>query len=50
MSEWAVSVIQWACGAGVISGTGDGSTLSPQAQATRAEAATMLVRFAKLIL
>ena len=50
VSEWAVSVIQWACGAGVISGTGDGSTLSPQAQATRAETATMLVRFAKLIL
>lgn len=45
MSEWAVSAMQWACGAGIISGTDDGSTLSPQGSSTRAQAATMLMRF-----
>ena len=45
VSEYAVSALQWACGAGIISGTGDGSTLSPQGRATRAQAATVLMRF-----
>ena len=45
VSEYAVSALQWACGAGIISGTGDGSTLTPQGQATRAQAAVMLMRF-----
>ena len=45
VSEYAVSALQWACGAGIISGTGDGSTLTPQGQATRAQAAVMLTRF-----
>lgn len=45
VSEYAVSALQWACGAGIISGTGDGSTLSPQGEATRAQAAVMLQRF-----
>ena len=45
VSEYAVSALQWACGAGIISGTGDGSTLSPHGQATRAQAAVMLMRF-----
>ncbi|MBS6639868.1 MAG: S-layer homology domain-containing protein, partial [Clostridiaceae bacterium] len=39
------SALQWACGAGIISGTGDGSTLTPQGEATRAQAAVMLMRF-----
>ena len=45
VAEYAISAMQWACGAGVINGTGDGSTLTPQGQATRAQAAVMLQRF-----
>ena len=45
LSEYAISAMQWAVGAGIITGTGDGSTLSPQGQATRAQAAVMLTRF-----
>ncbi|RHR10987.1 hypothetical protein DWX58_00555 [Pseudoflavonifractor sp. AF19-9AC] len=45
VSEYAIPALQWAVGAGIISGTGDGSTLSPQGQATRAQAAVMLMRF-----
>ena len=45
VSEYAVSALQWACGAGIISGTGSGSTLTPQGEATRAQAAVMLMRF-----
>ena len=45
LSEYAISAMQWAVGAGIINGTGDGSTLSPQSQATRAQAAVMLMRF-----
>lgn len=43
VSEYAVPAMQWACGDGVIEG--DGANLNPQGQATRAEAATMLMRF-----
>ena len=42
VAEYAIPAMQWAVGAGVITGTGDGSTLSPQGQATRAQAAVML--------
>ena len=45
VAEDAVTARQWACGAGIISGTGDGSTLTPQGEATRAQAATVLMRF-----
>lgn len=45
VSGYAVSALQRACGAGIISGTGDGSTLTPQGEATRAQAATVLMRF-----
>ena len=48
VSEYAVSALQWACGAGIISGTGDGSTLTPQGVATRAQVAVMLMRFCQL--
>ena len=47
VSEWAVPAMQWACGAGIINGTGDGSTLTPQGNATRAQVATMLMRFCR---
>ena len=45
LSEYAVSAMQWAVGAGIVNGTGDGSTLAPQGSATRAQAAVMLMRF-----
>ena len=45
LAEYAIPAMQWACGAGVINGTGDGSTLTPQGNATRAQAAVMLQRF-----
>ena len=48
VSEYAVSALQWACGAGIISGTGDGSTLTPQGEATRAQVSVMLMRFCEL--
>ena len=47
-AEYAIPALQWACGAGIINGTGDGSTLSPQGTATRAQAAVMLERFCEL--
>lgn len=45
VSEYAIPAMQWACGAGIINGTGDGSTLSPQGSATRAQLAVMLYRW-----
>ena len=45
LSEYAVPAMQWACGAGIINGTGNGSTLSPQGTATRAQLAVMLYRW-----
>lgn len=45
LSEYAIPAMQWACGAGIITGTGDGSTLSPQGTATRAQLAVMLYRW-----
>ena len=45
LSEYAIPAMQWACGAGIINGTGDGSTLSPQGTATRAQLAVMLCRY-----
>ena len=45
VAEYAIPATQWAVGAGIINGTGDGATLTPQGQATRAQVATMLYRF-----
>ena len=45
VSPWALQAMEWACGAGLITGTGDGSTLSPQGEATRTQAAALLMRF-----
>lgn len=47
VSEYAIPAMQWACGAGVIEGSG--ANLNPQDQATRAEAATMLMRFIQTV-
>ncbi len=43
ISEDAISSVQWACGAGIISGRADGM-LVPQGEAKRCEAAAMLHR------
>lgn len=43
ISAWAKEAVKWAVSAGIISG--DGSSLDPQAFATRAEVAVMLQRF-----
>lgn len=45
VSPWALQAMEWACGAGLITGTGDGSALSPQGETTRAQAAALLMRF-----
>ena len=47
ISGWALEALDWAVNAGILSGTGD-STLSPQGQATRAQAAVMLTRLCEL--
>ena len=44
VSEYAISAMQWACGAGIIEGVTE-STLVPQGNSTRAQVATMLMRF-----
>lgn len=44
ISEYAIPALQWACGAGIIQGRGDG-ILDPQGHALRAETAVMLTRF-----
>ena len=44
ISAWATEAMTWACGTGVLTGNPDG-TLAPKANATRAEVATMLLRF-----
>ncbi len=44
VSDWAVEALAWAVDNGIISGMG-GSTLAPQATATRAQVAVMLMQF-----
>ena len=46
LSEYAIPAMQWACGSGIITGRTT-STIAPKGTATRAEVATMLMRFAK---
>lgn len=46
ISEYAVPAMQWACGAGLISGMGDG-TLAPQGNVTRAQVAVILMQFCR---
>ncbi|MBQ3708113.1 MAG: S-layer homology domain-containing protein [Clostridia bacterium] len=47
VSGWALDAFRWAVGAGVIKGISD-TLLSPKTEATRAQVATMLMRFARL--
>ncbi len=44
LSEYAIPAMQWACGAGIITGVTD-ATLVPHGTATRAQCAAMLMRF-----
>ena len=44
ISEYAYEAFQWGCGAGIINGK-TATTLAPQDMVTRAEVATMLMRF-----
>ncbi|OUN82867.1 hypothetical protein B5G06_08915 [Flavonifractor sp. An52] len=44
VASWAQQAMQWAVSAGLITGTSD-TTLSPQGSASRAEIATILMRF-----
>ncbi len=46
LSEYAMSATQWACGSGIINGRTE-ATLVPKGTATRAEVATMIMRFVK---
>ena len=47
ISDWAVDAFGWAVNAGIINGTGGGA-ISPKLDASRAQVATMLMRFADL--
>ena len=44
IAEYSISAFQWGCGEGIISGR-TATTLSPKGNASRAEVATMLMRF-----
>ena len=44
LSEYAIPAMQWACGSGIITGRTT-STIAPKGTATRAEVATVLMRF-----
>ena len=47
VSAWAVPAMQWAVGQGLIQGSN--GQLRPQANASRAEVATILMRFCELL-
>ena len=47
VSSYAVEALEWAAGNGIVTGK-TGSVIDPQAGATRAETATMLMRFCEL--
>ena len=44
VSDWAAEAVAWAVGEGILTGK-SGNTLDPQGTATRAEVATILMRF-----
>lgn len=45
VSDWAVEAMEWAVGSGIITGKDGGKYLDPQGNASRAECATMIMRF-----
>ncbi len=48
ISEYAIPALQWACGAGVITGVTE-DTLVPQGTATRAQVSTILMRYCETV-
>ena len=48
ISNWALTQVKWAVGAGVISGNAD-KTLNPLGNATRAEVAAMIEKYCKKV-
>lgn len=48
ISDWAVKSMRWAVDAGIINGTGNGK-ISPKTDASRAQVATMLMRYCTLV-
>lgn len=48
ISAWALRAVQWACAEGILTGMGNG-TLNPTGFATRAQAATMFMRYCQNI-
>lgn len=49
ISDWAEPTMEWACDSGLIKGM-DNNNLAPQGNTTRAQVATMFVRFCEFIL
>lgn len=47
VASWAESAMKWATEVGLINGTGDGKTLSPEGLATREQFATIVYRYCK---
>lgn len=47
VSSWAEEGIRWAVRTGLVNGTGDGTLLSPQGEATREQFAAIICRFAE---
>ncbi|MBR5447859.1 MAG: S-layer homology domain-containing protein, partial [Clostridia bacterium] len=45
VASWAADAMKWATAAGLINGTGDGKTLSPEGDATREQFATIIKRY-----
>ena len=45
VSEFAKEAMKWAVGTGIIKGQGDGTKLDPQGNTSRAECATVIMRF-----
>ncbi|MGN1349619.1 MAG: S-layer homology domain-containing protein, partial [Anaerovoracaceae bacterium] len=49
VSAWSKTALEWAVGCGIINGNADG-TLNPQGNATRAQVATIMENFTKVLL
>ena len=47
VSGFAKEAMQWAVGTGIITGKDNGTRLDPQGNASRAECATIIMRFAE---
>ena len=45
VASWAADAMKWATAAGLINGTGNGKTLSPEGDATREQFATIIQRY-----